>query len=277
MAGLVERDVPKGPLAVRWHGIELSDVRAGARTVARVDLENAGTAGWRSSSGTGVRLSYHWLDERGNPIVWDGIRTALERPVEPGERATLEASVRGPIPPGRYRLAVDLVDEGRLWFEEVGNAPFVSEREVKPRIERALAARGGDPEALAAQEEPLVAEEEGAAVAYLADGVAPEPDWSRRVLDAHQEGYALVGGSIKAEQELLRRRPRGLEPYAPGGGRDPDFRLPLLCPSIVRGVEATWVEDVAGLPAARPGGDESWIYDGRIRITARPRSGRRPG
>jgi hypothetical protein len=274
----VEQPVPKGPLAVRWLGLELGAVHAGAVTAAVAELENAGTAVWRTEDErAGVHLSYHWLDERGNPIVWDGMRTPFERPVAPGERLRAELRLRSPIPPGRYRLALDLVDEGRLWFEEVGNPRLESDREVEPRIERALAARGGDPEALAAQEEPLVAEADAEAIAYLGEGVAPAPDWSRRVLDAHQEGYAVVGGSVEAESGLLRRAPRELEPYAPGSGRVPGFPHPLVCPSIVAGVEVEWTDDVAGLPAARAPRDEPWIYEGRARVTARPRSGRPRG
>lgn len=268
----MELPVPKGPLAVRWRGLDLPDVLAGAVAQAVVRLENAGTATWRSTTDAGVRLSYHWLDERGNPIVWDGMRTLFGSPVAPGELATATIPVRGPVPPGRYRLAVDLVEEGRLWFAEVGNAPLEMECEVGPRIPRALAARGGDPEALGAQEEPLVPEEEAAAVAFLADGVAPAPDWSRRVLDAHEEGYAVVAGSVEAPGGLLRRRPRELEPYAPGPGRVPGFPYPLVCPSAVRGVDLQWTDDVAGLPAAHAPRDEPWVYDGRLRLTAR-----RPG
>jgi hypothetical protein len=143
MAGPLEQDVPKGPLAVRWLGLELPEIRAGAATSAHVELENAGTTTWRSLGEAGVRLAYHWLDERGNPIVWDGIRTALDRPVAPGEQLHATVVIRGPIPPGRYRLAVDLVDEGRTWFAEVGNAPLETACVVEPRIARALAARGG--------------------------------------------------------------------------------------------------------------------------------------
>jgi hypothetical protein len=250
----MEQPVPKGPLAVRWQGLELGPVRAGAVGAAVVRLENAGSAAWRTEDDrTGVLLSYHWLDERGNPIVWDGIRTALERTVAPGERLETELRIRGPIPPGRYRLAVDLVDEGRLWFEEIGNARLERDLDVLPRIERAAEA-----------------------VAYLAEGVEPAPDWSRRVFGAHQEGYAVVAGSVEVETGLLRRVPRELEPYRPGGGRVPSFPHPLVCPSVVKGVEVEWTE-VAGLPAALPPRDEPWIYDGRVRVRARPRSGRRRG
>jgi hypothetical protein len=267
----MDQPAPKGPLAVRWLGLELGEIRAGTLTTASVELENVGSAAWRAEGDRGVRLAYHWLDERGNPIVWDGIRTPVDREVEPGGRLTTDLTIRGPLPPGRYRLALDLVDEGRLWFAEVGNTPLTRELEVAPRIPRALAARGGDPAALAAQEEPLVPEDAAAAVAYLGNGVAPAPDWSRRVLDAHQEGYAVVSGSVEAG------RARELEPYRPGTGRVPRFPHPLICPSIVTGVEVDWLDDLAGLPATRPPRAEPWVYDGRIRVRARPRSGRRRG
>lgn len=260
-----------GPLAVRWHGCTLGEVRAGTLTEAALLLENAGAVSWGRPPANGVKLAYHWLDERANPIVWDGLRTELPRPVSPGERVEVRARLRGPVPPGRYRLAWDLVDEGRLWFEEVGSEPLGSTVDVRPRIERRLAARGGDPAALAAQEEPLVAEEQAAAVAYLPPHAAPAPDWSRRVLDAHQEGHAAVGGSVAVETGLLRRRPPALEPWLPGTGRVPHFAHPLLCPSLVRGVDAEWDAEVEGLPALRPPQDEPWLYDGRIVVALRRR------
>ncbi|MGH3103213.1 MAG: hypothetical protein ACRDN6_03850 [Gaiellaceae bacterium] len=256
--------VPTGPLAVRWLGCEVGAIRAGTLLSAAIELENAGSATWRSRGNAGVKASYHWLDERGNPIVWDGLRTSLDRTVAPGERISAAVVLRAPIPPGRYRLAFDLVDEGRAWFAELGSATLEREADVAPRIERRLAARGGDPAALAGQEEPLVPEEEAEAIAHLGANVAPAPDWSRRVLDAHQEGYAAVGGSIEAAKGLLGRAPRALEPWAPGTGRVPGFQHPLLCPSLVRGVEPEWLEEVEGLPALRPPAGEPWLYDGRI-------------
>jgi hypothetical protein len=259
----VSTPVPSGPLAVRWHGVDPGDVRAGVIGLATVELENAGSGTWRSRGSEGDQLSSHWLDELGNPIVWDGVRSGLREPIEPGRRLRHPFSLRGPLPPGRYVLAVDLVEEGRYWFAEVGNRPLEQAHDVRPRMRRRLAAKGGDARALAEQEEPLVDESEAEAVVHLAPGVAPARDWSRRILDAHQEGYALVGGAVDA-RGLLGRRPRELEPWAPGAGRLPRFGHPLLCPSVARDVEPRWVEPVRGLPAARPPDGEPWLHDGRI-------------
>jgi hypothetical protein len=111
---------------VRWLGYELEPPQAGALTRARVALENAGTAPWR-----GLNLSYHWLDDRGNPILWDGLR--YEVGAAPRERIERDFELRGPIPPGQYRLAFDLVDEQRFWLAELGNYSPHLDVEVAPR------------------------------------------------------------------------------------------------------------------------------------------------
>ena len=115
-----EHPVPAGPLAVRWHAYQVPPIRSGEPAVARVLLENAGSAPWRSRGREGVQLGSHWLDPLGNPIVWDGERTAFADPVRPGEVVELKLRLVGPRPPGPYRLAIDLIEEHRFWFAEAG-------------------------------------------------------------------------------------------------------------------------------------------------------------
>jgi len=240
-----------GPLVARWRTFERVPVEAGALQLATVEVENAGTATWRTrGERDGLFLAYHWLDERGNPILWDGTRTPLERAVAPGETLRQHVSLRGPIPPGRYRLALDLVEEHRFWLAELGNAPLEEDVDVLPR----------DP---------------AGARAFLPAGAEPAPDWHERVRELHAEGYAAVGGAIEPERELLRRPVAELAPYAAGGGRYPRFPHPLVCPSLLPPLEPN--AEVAGLPAYRADGTEPWMFDGRIVITLRSRSGRRRG
>lgn len=269
-----EHAVPTGPLAVRWLAYELPEQRAGVATRARVRLENAGTAPWRSRGREGIQLAYHWLDPLGNPIVWDGTRTAFPEVVRPGESIEVESPVLAPRPPGRYRLAFDLVEEHRFWFAEVGSSPLDVPVEVRPRIdERRLAVEVHGPvdagleAALAAQEEPLVPAD-AVAVAHLVAGAAPAPDWSRLLLDAHVEGYAAVGPAIDAESRADRRR---LAAWASGGGRNPRFGEPLLLPSLLTGLEPLEHE---GLPAYA-GPDR--LFEGRAVVRLRSRSGRPSG
>jgi hypothetical protein len=266
--------VPAGPLAVRWLGYELAGQRAGVATRARVRLENAGTAPWRSRGREGVQLAYHWLDPLGNAIVWDGNRVSLPRIVEPGDEVELETRVLAPRPPGSYRLAFDLVEEFRFWFAELGSATLDLPVEVRPRIDaRRLAVHvhgAQEPEleaALAAQDEAVVTEDP-VAVAHLVPGAVPAPDWSRLLLDAHAEGYAAVGPALRAEQRADRKR---LAAWAPAGGRNPRFSEPLLLPSLLVGLEPLEHDE---LPAYA-GPDR--LFEGRAVVRLRSRSGRPTG
>ena len=103
-------------------------------------------------------------------------------------------------------------------------------------------------------------------------GALPAPDWSRRVLDAHEEGFAAVGGAIvPLGTRLVRRRAaRFLEPWS-RAGRNPHFEHPLLLPSLLDGIPP---DEHEGLPAYRPDGRNTWIYDGRIGIRLRLPRGR---
>src|SRR5918994_825217 len=81
-----EHPVPVGPLAVRWLAYRLQPFRAGAESTVEVLLRNAGTATWRARGDAGVKLSHHWLDDRGNAIVWDGPRVDFGGPGGAGRR-----------------------------------------------------------------------------------------------------------------------------------------------------------------------------------------------
>jgi hypothetical protein len=212
------------PLVPRWRSVEHGTIEAGAAHTARVVVENAGSAPWRTRGHeSGLFISYHWLDERGNPIVWDGDRTPLERVVHPGSTLEQEFVVHGPIPPGRYRFAVDLLEEHRFWLAELGEPALEEEVEVVPR------------------------DASGARV-Y---GASPDGDWLARAQALHAEGYGAVGGAVA-----------GLRGYAPGGGRNPRFPHPLVCPSLLPPLEPNC--DVEGLPAWQPEDNEPFMFDGRL-------------
>jgi hypothetical protein len=235
-----------GPLAARWLWHELPEFRAGVIRAGRAEIENAGSASWHPEGEGRICVSYHWLDPLGNPIVWAGFFSPIPHAVAPGEKVELEIGLSAPIPPGRYRLSLDLVSDGRCWFAELGNRPLELDVEVKPR-------------------------DAAGAVPHLAEDVEPAPDWHELARAAHERGYAAVGGSLEVVAGRFGRVPRELLPYAPGGGRNPAFGEPLVCPSLLPPLVPN--AEVAGLPAWRPEGDEPWLYDGRI--TARLRAGRR--
>ncbi len=268
-----QHPVNAGPLAVRWLAHEIGPARAGATGMARVALENAGSATWRARGRTGVRVAYHWLDPLGNPIVWDGARAELPQAVAPGETVEVDVVVAAPRPPGNYLLSFDLVEEYRFWFGEIGSATLDVPVHVAPRIGerrlRVVIAGAPDEETVAAlrrQEEPLVERDE-VALAYLVAGAIPAPDWSRRLLDAHAEGWLAVGGAVAPAS---RREGRALAPWGPAG-RNPRFERPLLFPSLLEGILPA---DLNGLPAYQGDGG---LFEGRAVVRLRPRSGRPRG
>lgn len=262
------------PLSPVWRESTLAPQRAGARSTARVVLENRGGATWRSRGDGGLRLAYHWLDPLGNAIDWDGLRTAFPHPVAPGETIALDVTVEAPRPPGRYVLSFDLVEEHRFWLSEIGVATHDLDVDVAPLIaDRRLAVKvhGHADErtakALAAQEEPLV-DERPVATAHLVAGAEPDPDWSRRILDAHAEGWTAVGSAILPTGGPIERRraARTFGRWAPGG-RNPRLEGPLLLPSLLTGLEPG---ERLGLPAY----DGDGLFEGRAVVRLPTRSGR---
>ena len=104
---------------VSYEGPSTADVSA--VFPATVTLKNTGWRPWRSDDRAApVLVSYHWLDTAGAMKVEDGRRTPLPRVLLPGESLTMTMTVEAPAQPGRYTLAIDLVEEGVSWFSRAG-------------------------------------------------------------------------------------------------------------------------------------------------------------
>jgi len=93
-------------------------VDVGERFAVHGLLINGSRAEWRNRGGARVRLSYHWLDERGTTVVRDGERTELAAPVPPGGAVRVTQTVVAPAQPGSYTLELDPVFETVAWFTE---------------------------------------------------------------------------------------------------------------------------------------------------------------
>ena len=82
-----------------------------------VAVVNQGKVTWSPNADPPFHISYHWVDATTTRVVaFDGARTPLPTAVAPGARLLLPANVRFPQTPGSYRIAWDVVQEGRLWF-----------------------------------------------------------------------------------------------------------------------------------------------------------------
>jgi cell division septation protein DedD len=113
---------------------------AGETVTAEVLVKNSSKNDWPSKPDEkgrrAVNLSYHWIDRRGDVVVFDGLRTPLPYDVAAGESVRLNASIRAPDRAGKYTLEVTLVQEAVAWFPERDGAkltiPIVVVEE-KPR------------------------------------------------------------------------------------------------------------------------------------------------
>jgi SpoIID/LytB domain protein len=88
----------------------------GAEVPVQIPLRNTGLTTWQAAGAHPVRLSYHWIDAGGTPVVWDGPRNALPYDVPPGAGVLVAATVRAPQLEGAYILAWDMVQDGVGWF-----------------------------------------------------------------------------------------------------------------------------------------------------------------
>lgn len=112
---------PGGSYQIEWVSVSApSTLKAGEVAAVPVSVRNAGSA---PISGANLALSYHWSDasDAKRVIVWDGLRTGVARPLEPGETYAASLRVQAPDRPGEYVLNVDLVREGVAWFSKKGS------------------------------------------------------------------------------------------------------------------------------------------------------------
>lgn len=65
-----------------------------------------------------VNLTYRWYTSDGEILVQDGIRTALDRFIQPGEKLNLRLTVPVPSVVGNLVLRFSCVKEGHFWFWE---------------------------------------------------------------------------------------------------------------------------------------------------------------
>jgi uncharacterized protein YcfL len=98
----------------------VKQIRLGQKVMLAVTIKNPGIDIWRAFSERPVRLSYHWMDQKGKIVIYDGERTILPRDINPGEAVELQAVVKSPDQKGVYILHLTLVQEQVAWFDDKG-------------------------------------------------------------------------------------------------------------------------------------------------------------
>jgi SAM-dependent methyltransferase len=89
-----------------------------------VKVKNSSRNIWPSRGSNPVRLAYHWLNQDGSAMVFDGERTLLPYDLGPETEVLLKSSVRVPDFPGSYVLEFDMVQEFVSWFKDKGSSTF---------------------------------------------------------------------------------------------------------------------------------------------------------
>jgi SAM-dependent methyltransferase len=111
----------RGPYDVVWLSYDgPREASVSREFLAQVRLRNASFRSWSSDDPDRPDyLSYHWLNRDGSFVEFDGPRTPIR--ALPGAEVELSVQVRAPAEPGRYVLALDLVQESRTWFSGAGS------------------------------------------------------------------------------------------------------------------------------------------------------------
>lgn len=111
----------QGPYDVVWLSYDgPREAPAGREFLAQVRLRNASWRPWSSDDPDRPDyLSYHWLHRRGPFVEFEGPRSPIR--ALPGDEIEASLQVKAPAEPGRYILALDLVQESRTWFSQAGS------------------------------------------------------------------------------------------------------------------------------------------------------------
>src|SRR6185312_48438 len=88
-------------------------------TIVRVRVTNLGAERWPAFGRRPVRVAYHWQDERGTVVEYEGLRSMLPRDVAPGESLAIDCFLRAPDAAGDRLLVWTLLQEEVAWFDEV--------------------------------------------------------------------------------------------------------------------------------------------------------------
>jgi len=118
-----EKFVPSGsaaPRAAIQPGKTALRARPGERVELSVQIANSSSETFPHGDRV-FGLSYHLLSMTGQSLRHDNERAYLKSALAPGDTVSCTLVVHAPEDKGEYRLEVDLIWEGLMWFRDIGN------------------------------------------------------------------------------------------------------------------------------------------------------------
>lgn len=116
---------------VRVHGFQPLPARS--QVFINVRLENISPVNLYQSVGIHpFYLSYHWYDEKGKLIDFEGLRSEIPVPFKPSSELTIPVKIQTPQHAGIYRLKLLAVKERVRWYEDFPIAEIECKVEKNP-------------------------------------------------------------------------------------------------------------------------------------------------
>ena len=84
-------------------------------------LRNTGSVTLTSAGRHGVAVASRFFDSDGSPVL-EGVRSWLERPLEPGAEITLDVHLLTPWAPGIFTVRISPVQTDRFWADDIDPA-----------------------------------------------------------------------------------------------------------------------------------------------------------
>ncbi len=86
-------------------------------------IQNMSNFSWQNEKDNSiypVRIGYRWINEKGEILPVEGIRTSLTKTINPDEIFETEVKIKSPKKEGKYLLKIDFVKEFFSWFSDSG-------------------------------------------------------------------------------------------------------------------------------------------------------------
>jgi hypothetical protein len=109
-----------------WTDAILSTMGTSTEITLPIQLQSSSPEAWVSHQKLPIELSYHWLDQAGTPVIFEGECTPLSISViHHLHTFSLKMRIVAPDTPGQYQLVLLPVQGKRIWFDTLGFSPYV--------------------------------------------------------------------------------------------------------------------------------------------------------